>query len=73
MSLGAGAYKVGGAGQCSSMKKEVSMATLQAAPTRHRTMCHTEQFSGILTNQCLPGPDLKREGGVGKNTAQNGK
>ena len=36
------------------------MATLQAAPTRHR---HTEQFSGILTNQYLPGPYLKREGG----------
>jgi len=31
MSLGAGAYKVGGARQCSSMR-EVSMATLQAAP-----------------------------------------
>ena len=27
------------------------MATLQAAPTRHR---HTEQFSGILTDQYLP-------------------
>ena len=36
------------------------MATLQAAPTRHR---HTEQFSGILTDQYLPGPYLKREGG----------
>ena len=41
------------------------MATLQAAPTRNR---HTEQFSGILTNQYLPGPYLKREGGRdGKN------
>ena len=45
------------------------MATLQAAPTRNR---HTEQFSGILTNQYLPGPYLKREGGVGKTKAQNG-
>ena len=36
------------------------MATLQAAPTRHR---HTEQFSGILADQYLPGPYLKREGG----------
>ena len=34
------------------------MATLQAAPTRHR---HTEQFSGIRTNQHLPGPDLKMQ------------
>ena len=40
------------------------MATLQAAPTRHR---HTEQFSGILTDQYLAGPYLKREGGMGKN------
>ena len=46
MSLGAVAYKVGGTRQCSSTKKEVSMATLLAAPTRHR---HTELFSGILT------------------------
>ena len=45
------------------------MATLQAAPTRNR---HTEQFSGILTNQYLPGPYLKREGGVGKTKALNG-
>ena len=45
------------------------MATLQAAPIRNR---HTEQFSGILTNQYLPGPYLKREGGVGKSKAQNG-
>ena len=36
------------------------MATLRAAPTGHS---HNEQFSGILTNQYLPGPYLKREGG----------
>ena len=34
------------------------MATLLVAPTRH---CHTNQFGGILTNQHLPGLDLKRE------------
>ena len=48
------------------------MATLRAAPTRH---CHTEQFSGILTDQYLPGPYLKREGGREgweKTKAQNG-
>ena len=50
-------------------EEEVSMATLQAAPTRNR---HTEQFSGILTNQYLPGPYLKREGGMGKTKAQTG-
>ena len=69
MSLGAGAYKVGGAGQCSSTRKEISFSTLQAAPTRH---CHIELYSGILTNQYLVilGPELKREGRVGKNTEQ---
>ena len=51
-------------------EKEVSMATLRVAPTRH---CHTNQFGGILTNQHLPGLDLKREEGMGKNKAQNGK
>ena len=40
------------------------MATLRAAPTRHH---HAERFSGILTNQYLPGPYLKRGGGMGKN------
>ena len=54
-------------------KEEVSMATLRAAPTGH---CHTEQFSGILTDKYLPGPYLKREGGreggIGKTKAQNG-
>ena len=58
-----GAYKVGGAGQCSSMRGKVSMATLWAAPTKHH---HTEQFSGILTDQYLPSPYLKREQGMGK-------
>ena len=45
------------------------MATLRAAPTRHR---HTEQFSGILTDQYLPSLYLKREGGMGKTKAQTG-
>ena len=45
------------------------MATLRVVPTQHR---HTEQFSGILTDQCLPGPYLKREGGMGKNQSANG-
>ena len=63
MSLGAGAYKVGGAGQCSSTRKEVSMATLRATPTRH---CHNELFSGILTDQILNWPETKMGGRVGK-------
>ena len=41
-------------------EEEVSMATLQAAPTRHR---HTEQFSGILTDPILTQPTPRgREG-----------
>ena len=35
------------------------MATLRAAPTRHR---HTEQFSGILTDPILTWP-IPQEGG----------
>ena len=63
MSLGTGAYKVGGAGQCSSTRKEVSMATLRATPTRHP---HTELFSGILTDQILNWPETKMGGRAGK-------
>ena len=65
MSLGTGAYKVGGAGQCSSTRKEVSMATLRAMPTRHR---HTELFSGILTDQILNWSETKMGGRAGKKT-----
>ena len=38
------------------------MATLLAAPTRHRC---TELFSGIFTNQYILGPELGA-GGLGK-------
>ena len=34
MCLGAGAYKVVGAKQCSNMRKEVSMATLLVVPAQ---------------------------------------
>ena len=63
MSLGAGAYKSGGARQCSSTRKEVTMATLRATPTRHR---HTELFSGILTDQILNWPETEMGGRAGK-------
>ena len=45
------------------------MATLRVAPIRHR---HTEQFSGILTDQYLAGPYLKGREGWEKTKAQNG-
>ena len=70
MSLGAVAHKVGGAGQCSSTSKEVSMATLLAAPTRHR---RTELFSGILSNQYILGPELGAGGLRKKHNTKNGK
>lgn len=65
MSLGAGAYKVGGARQCVSTRKEVVRG-----PTRH---CHAELFSEILTNQYLPSPAIKREGWLGKTKQENVK
>ena len=68
MSLGAGAYKVGGAGQCSSMRRRYPWQPCKQPPPG--TMCHTEQFRGILTNQYLLGPDLKREEGMGKNSTK---
>ena len=46
MSLGASAYRVGGAGQCASAMRVVSMATLWVVSARHY---HTEVFSGILS------------------------
>ena len=50
MSLGASAYKVGGAGQCSNTMNVVSMATLWVVSARY---CHTELFSGILSEDTL--------------------
>ena len=38
MSLGVVAYKVGGVRLCSSIRKEVSIATLQVAP--HQELSH---------------------------------
>ena len=61
---------VGGARQCSGTKMEVFMAGLQAACTRHH---RTEEFSGILTNQYLSNPGIKREGWLGKTKQENVK
>ena len=47
LTLGAGVYKVSGAGQCSSMRA----GTLGAAPTRHH---HTQPLGRILNHQYLP-------------------
>lgn len=50
MSFGAGALRVGGAGQQFWHGKEVSMATLRAATTTH---CHTDRVNRILTQLIL--------------------
>ena len=60
MSLGAVPLRIGGATQSCSKKREVSMATLQTATTRHH---HPESLSGILTNTQL-GRRKYQEGGV---------
>ena len=68
MSLEAGPLRIGGAGQSCSKKKEVSMATLQAATTRHP---HPESLSGILTTNTQIGRRNYQEGGAGrKNLAR---
>lgn len=53
MSLGAGAYQVGEAGQCS--REQPPPGTVKSYES---------------TNQYLPCPDLKRKGGLGKNTEE---
>ena len=68
MILGVGAFKVGGAGQCSSIRRRYPWQPYQRKPPphphppppRHR---HTEQFSGILTDPILTQPTPRgREG-----------
>ena len=60
MSLGVAAYKVGGAGQCSSMRRRYPWQPCERPPTRHR---HTEQISGVLpTNTYLAYISRGREG-----------
>ena len=46
------------------------MAGLPSASTRHH---RTEKFSGILTNQYLPSPGIKREGWLRKTKQENVK
>ena len=59
MSLGAGPLRIDGAAQSCSKKREVSMATLQTATTRHH---HPESLSGILTTNTQLGRRKYQEG-----------
>ena len=61
MSLEAGPLRIGGAGQSCNKKKEVSMATPQAATTRHH---HLESLSGTLTTNTRIGRRNYQEGGA---------
>lgn len=63
MSLEAGPLRIGGDGQSCSKKKEVSMATPQAATTRHH---HPESLSGILTTNTQLGKRNHQEGEAGR-------
>ena len=63
MSLGAGAKKVGGAGQCSSMRG-YPWQPFEQPPTGTVTLNNSVEY--------LPVPYLKREERIGKTKAQNG-
>ena len=71
MNLGIVACKVGGARQCSSIRKEVSMQLFKLRPPgiRHH---HTELFIRIVylqTNTVHINPARKEEGRVGRKIA----
>ena len=63
MSLGAGPLRIGGAVQSCSKKREVSMATLQMATTRHH---HPESLSGALPTNTQLGKRNYQEGEAGR-------
>ena len=60
MSLGVGAYKVGGAEQCNSMRRRYPWQPCEWPPPDTVTLNNSVEY--LVTNTYL-----KREGGVGKN------
>ena len=60
MSLGVGAYKVGGAGQCSSMRRRYPWQPCEQPPPGTVTLNNSVEY---LPTQYLPSPYLKREEG----------
>ena len=68
MSLGVVAYEVGGARPCSSIRKEVSMATLQVAPApgTFALNCSVELYTYRLIHV---NPSHKEDGRVGRKIA----
>ena len=69
MSLGVGAYKVGGAGQCSSVRRRYPWQPCERPPLGSIKLNNSVEY---LPTQYLPSPYLKREGGMGKTKAQTG-
>ena len=68
MSLGVVAYEVGGARPCSSIRKEVCMATLQVAPApgTFTLNCSVELYTYRLIHIS---PSPKEDGRVGRKIA----
>ena len=68
MSLGAGAYKVGGAEQCFSMRKRYPWKPFGRPPPGTVTLRKSVEYLPTNTQAMtyLTGPDLKRKGGMGK-------
>ena len=64
MSLGAGTYKVGGAGQCSSMRRRYPWQCCKPSPPGSTTLNHSVKY--LLINTYVPSPDLKRKTGLVK-------
>ena len=64
--MGIGAYKVGGVGPCSSMRRRYPWQPCERPPPGTVTLSNSVEY--LLTNTYL----TKREGGMGKTKAQNG-
>ena len=65
MSLGIGAYKVGGAGQCSNMQRRYPWQPYERPPPGTVTLNNSVEY--LPTNTYLAHTSRGREGGVGKN------
>ena len=60
MTLGAGAYRVGGAGQCSSMRRRYAWQPCERPPPGTVTLNNSVEY--LLTNTYLAFPSRGREG-----------
>ena len=70
MSLRTGAYKVGGAGQCSSMRKRYPWQPCKRPPPDTVTLNNSVEY--LPTDTYLALTSTGRQGGMGKTKAQTG-